>query len=93
MSAVISSIYRAYCYARLAGDATALARLIGVFHDFVDFEWLLAERTQDIPTAPVLASKNCAPAVGLVRFSSAGTKIPARRARTQRPPSHRTGVR
>jgi hypothetical protein len=30
------------------GLARLLVRDIGAFHDFVDFEWLLAERAQDI---------------------------------------------
>jgi hypothetical protein len=30
------------------GLARLLVRDIGAFHDFVDFEWLLAQRVQDI---------------------------------------------
>jgi hypothetical protein len=30
------------------GLARLLVRNIGAFHDFVDFEWLLAQRAQDI---------------------------------------------
>jgi hypothetical protein len=68
------------------GLARLLIRDIGAFHDFVDFEWLLAERAQDIlsfiqhdqtPTAADGPSAR-APAAGneIFRHKDKGQTIP-----------------
>src|ERR1700691_6326041 len=82
------------------GLARLLVRDIDAFHDLVDFEWLLAERAQDIlsfiqhdqtPTAADVPSARAQLPGAKFLDAKTGDQNP-RWAGSQRPPSHRTGL-
>jgi hypothetical protein len=75
------------CHFQQKGLARPLVRDIGAFHDFVDFEWLLAERAQNVlsliqhdqtPTAAEGPSARAQlPGATLLRRKDTGSKIHA----------------